>query len=350
MRILRNVGSAPGQPIILTESFASIAQHIENTASGDETTLRLYDLPDLYFAASSESKTRLFTDFKAAPFVEPATGATYLRARWYDASTGTFISPDPLAHVDSSNVYAAFAGDPVNRRDPSGLQSAIPLDVQCRQGRQTIGCPPAVELDAAGEAFATNFVVASTVGVAGVLYPPLAIGLLAGGGANMAINVVAEEINYRAYGWEEHWIEAAVVGASRTLGLRDIVEGRNQLEIGTASRIDEMTSRRMEYGAYGALLGGITGGILAPKMPVRVPAPVRKSATSGPDLAVITWLIESRARLQALSVKRIGCSSRATERHPGAGPTSVSEEAGRLSKPLHDATHYIRLRMVRSRR
>jgi RHS repeat-associated protein len=59
-------------------------------------------------------------DIHAYPFVEPANGKVYARARWYDSQTGTFMSPDPMGYVDSSNLYAGFAGDPVNNGDPRG--------------------------------------------------------------------------------------------------------------------------------------------------------------------------------------------------------------------------------------
>jgi RHS repeat-associated protein len=36
------------------------------------------------------------TEFQALPFAEPATGLVYARARWYDPSTGSFLTPDPL--------------------------------------------------------------------------------------------------------------------------------------------------------------------------------------------------------------------------------------------------------------
>jgi len=43
-----------------------------------------------------------------------------VRARWYDPSTGSFLTPDPMGYTDSSNLYAFGAGDPVNQRDPTG--------------------------------------------------------------------------------------------------------------------------------------------------------------------------------------------------------------------------------------
>jgi RHS repeat-associated protein len=53
-----------------------------------------------------------------------ATGLQYLRARYYQASTGTFNRVDPFAGVGKSpqsfHKYAYGHGDPVNNTDPSG--------------------------------------------------------------------------------------------------------------------------------------------------------------------------------------------------------------------------------------
>lgn len=59
------------------------------------------------------------------PFREPLTGLVGARARFYDPTTGTFLSPDPLGYADSSNLYSFSDGDPVNRRDPTGLKAAV---------------------------------------------------------------------------------------------------------------------------------------------------------------------------------------------------------------------------------
>jgi RHS repeat-associated protein len=60
----------------------------------------------------------------AHPFTEPMTSLDFVRARWYDARTGSFLTPDPLGYNDSANLYTFAGGDPVNGRDPSG-QAAI---------------------------------------------------------------------------------------------------------------------------------------------------------------------------------------------------------------------------------
>jgi hypothetical protein len=41
-------------------------------------------------------------------------------ARYYDPQAGHFLSPDPLGHAASPDLYSAFNGDPVNNFDPDG--------------------------------------------------------------------------------------------------------------------------------------------------------------------------------------------------------------------------------------
>jgi len=44
-----------------------------------------------------------------------------MRARYYDANLGRFISEDPAGFVDGTNLYAYVGGNPVMLVDPSGL-------------------------------------------------------------------------------------------------------------------------------------------------------------------------------------------------------------------------------------
>jgi len=54
-----------------------------------------------------------------AEYFDVESGYVYLRARYYDSSTGRFISEDPA--FDGYNWYAYCGNNPVMRVDPSGL-------------------------------------------------------------------------------------------------------------------------------------------------------------------------------------------------------------------------------------
>lgn len=52
-------------------------------------------------------------------YTDPETGYQYLRGRYYDPSTGQFLSKDPLAAVTHSS-YGYVSNNPLNGADPSG--------------------------------------------------------------------------------------------------------------------------------------------------------------------------------------------------------------------------------------
>ena len=51
---------------------------------------------------------------------DPAVGIYLARARAYNPYTGLFLQMDPSDYADAVNLYAGFANDPVNNRDPTG--------------------------------------------------------------------------------------------------------------------------------------------------------------------------------------------------------------------------------------
>jgi RHS repeat-associated protein len=81
-------------------------------------------------AAASSSVIGMLgiSPFKGAPFVEPMTGDIYMRDRWYNPHTGTFLSPDPEGYAGSANLYSYCHGDPVNCSDPTGRRAMTAED------------------------------------------------------------------------------------------------------------------------------------------------------------------------------------------------------------------------------
>lgn len=66
----------------------------------------------------------------AGEWTDPTTTYTYLRARWYDPSTGSFLSKDPLYELTQES-YGYANGNPLLSIDPSGLLAS---DLNAWQG------------------------------------------------------------------------------------------------------------------------------------------------------------------------------------------------------------------------
>lgn len=64
----------------------------------------------------------------AGEWTDPSTGFVYLRARWIDTNTGTFLSEDPLAQI-TGQAFGYTAGNPLQQVDPLGLCNAFAGDL-----------------------------------------------------------------------------------------------------------------------------------------------------------------------------------------------------------------------------
>ena len=92
---------------------------------------------------------------------DSATGLDYADQRYYAASTGRFLTPDPsrrgtyLARPISWNIYIYTASDPINANDPMGLSGGegesycdvYPNDPACSPLPQPTGDPPPIKPD-----------------------------------------------------------------------------------------------------------------------------------------------------------------------------------------------------------
>ncbi len=121
------VFSSSQTPVEARESVAAVGAWIDGIEAGKETSSTLFEVTDLAAlgsgleTASDPSRLLIAAPFHAHPFFEPLTQKNYVRNRWFDPGTGTWLTPDPLGYQDSSNLYAFCGGDPINERDPLGL-------------------------------------------------------------------------------------------------------------------------------------------------------------------------------------------------------------------------------------
>ena len=83
-----------------------------------------------FMTASTGSATNWFR-YTGRQF-DSTGGLYYYRARYYDPTTGRFLSEDPIRFKGGVNFYAYVGNDPVNRTDPFGLSPNCHLDPKSR--------------------------------------------------------------------------------------------------------------------------------------------------------------------------------------------------------------------------
>jgi len=76
--------------------------------------------PEIHFAASAGAGTKSFHPLTRESKTE--TGLYYYRARYYDQSTGRFLSEDPIQFYGGTNFYAYTHNRPTYYVDAFGLQ------------------------------------------------------------------------------------------------------------------------------------------------------------------------------------------------------------------------------------
>ncbi|MDX2032730.1 MAG: RHS repeat-associated core domain-containing protein [Blastocatellia bacterium] len=79
---------------------------------------------DSFGNSTSNGIAPLANEFKFAGGLgvfDEGNGLTYMRARYYKASLGRFISKDPIGISGGANVYRYAYNDPINKTDPTGL-------------------------------------------------------------------------------------------------------------------------------------------------------------------------------------------------------------------------------------
>ncbi|MEO8033198.1 MAG: RHS repeat-associated core domain-containing protein [Acidobacteriota bacterium] len=132
-------------PVEVRESMANLSQWLASIGPGEEKSRSLYEVPTLYslavprmdngvatFAPGDPQLLIVSAAFHAQPFADPLTGKNYVRARWFDPESGTWLTADPAGYKDSSNLYAYAGADPVNKDDPTGACLGLD-DIPCSE-------------------------------------------------------------------------------------------------------------------------------------------------------------------------------------------------------------------------
>ncbi len=107
--------------------------NVVGLVSDSKVLKRRYDY-DLKGSLVGTGDIKPFSDrdrarFKGALWMGPEVDLYYMRNRWYETSTGRFLSEDPIGLGGGINVYAFAGNNPVSGRDPLGLCPPYPCDL-----------------------------------------------------------------------------------------------------------------------------------------------------------------------------------------------------------------------------
>ncbi|WP_147405864.1 RHS repeat-associated core domain-containing protein [Litorimonas taeanensis] len=75
------------------------------------------------------------------------TASKDYKARFYDPTIKRFLNADPIGYGDGLNMYSYVGGDPVNRRDPSGMRTChgTPDGVACQESGDGVSIYPGTQ-------------------------------------------------------------------------------------------------------------------------------------------------------------------------------------------------------------
>jgi RHS repeat-associated protein len=153
------------------------------------------------------------------------TGFYYLRARYYDPATGRFVNRDPLegsnAEPMSLHKYLYANADPVNRSDPSGLETLgsvmVTVGIQAMLGAVLAVGFNAASNYAQGKALFAGWWQAALIGAAlgpAVMFCPFLGLLLAAYGLVASANLVASTFRNPNATWGQKAMALTLLAAS----------------------------------------------------------------------------------------------------------------------------------------
>jgi RHS repeat-associated protein len=120
-------GPSVDQPLSMTRSGVTSFYEADGLGSITSLTNSAGSITDTYtydsFGNLTTSNGTTINPFRyTGREYDAETGLYYYRARYYDSSTGRFISEDPIRFRGGIDFYAYVGNDPANLDDPLGLQ------------------------------------------------------------------------------------------------------------------------------------------------------------------------------------------------------------------------------------
>ena len=111
----------------LTDHLNSICAVINNSGTVQDSIV--YDgYGNITYQTPSPATTPLY--FYTGREFDVETGLQYNRARYYDATTGRWMSQDPMGFdAGDSNLYRYVHGQPTIATDPSGCLEGLPIAI-----------------------------------------------------------------------------------------------------------------------------------------------------------------------------------------------------------------------------
>jgi RHS repeat-associated protein len=157
----------------------------------------------------------------------------YMRARYYDAGTGRFISEDPAGFVDGPNLYAYVGGNPIMAVDPTG-QFGITTIIGAISG-------------GTGAALGTLAQGGSAVDVV--------IGTFAGAAMGAAVGTVAPHL-------------AAAAGRGAAIAVNGLIGFTSNTAAQSAQIALHPNLKANDYSLASAIASGVIGGVASPLKPI----------------------------------------------------------------------------------
>jgi len=105
-------GTDLNETFLIADVRGSIVAHADGATSIATNRYEIYGKPGVNNTGRFQYTGQMWLE---------EVGLYYYKARFYDPEIRRFLTPDPIGYGDGMNIYAYVGGDPVNRRDPSGL-------------------------------------------------------------------------------------------------------------------------------------------------------------------------------------------------------------------------------------